>query len=589
MDKLIYAVQAMAMLNSLTVTVIAFYQWREQRMRYFFLIAIAVFVMNAANMLIVVATDLNSAIFSLKLIHSSFPVVAQFCLLLSFDYISKRIPLWLHIALSVASFFFIAIIWAYPINTWFFTDIWYIESEIIQMRFTSGILYLGHQIYVLIVFLIAGVTLLRSYYLTRRRMSFRLTLLASITLPIVGHVIYVLNISPFNWYPLPAAASISVLILCTYLMRYLAPEWESLGRYEAVQKMSDAFILVDYDNFLVDMNEQAMNYFPPLKSVDIGSSILDVKGFPEEVLDFEITSLNYSLPPYDDTRNYSLSHSIIYSGRRSIGQSIVVYDNTEGVRATNAKQQLELSSNMTVLLDSAPYVGIIFSETYSIIDCNPAALRLFRFRSKQEFITSFMMQFQQSVRQNNADERYAKLLSERIKSAFDSGRAEFSLKLEMQQEEVLFSVTMKAIRYGDSRAVVAYMIQVTESEQYQRMMLDSAPFECDLMDERQQVIDSNLSAAVNRGFVDKEGYINNHWKVIPRKQPDGQDSKQLMGKMIAQAKQDGEVEFDFCFCEGGQDKGGGGKEKTPLPRRVHLVWQPRRDRDIVIRYAHPRQ
>jgi PAS domain-containing protein len=569
----------MAMLNSLIVTVIAFYQWREQRMRYFFLIAVTAFVMNAANLLIVMAEDIGSAVFSLKLIHSSFPVVAQFCLLLSFDYIGKRIPLWLHIALSVMSIFFISIIWAYPTSDWFFSEIWYVEADIIQMRFNNGVLYSWHQVYVLILFLIAGVTLLRSYYLTRRRLSFRLTLVASITLPILGQIAYGLKIAPYDWYPLPAAVSVSVLILCTYLMRYLAPEWESLGRYEAVQKMSDAFILVDYDNFLVDMNEQAMNYFPPLQPGHIGTSILDIKGFPEQVLDFETTSLSYSLPPYGDTRNYSLSHSIIYSGKRSIGQSIVVYDNTESVRAINAKQQLELTSNMAVLLDSSPYVGIIFSETYSIIDCNPAALRLFRYRSKQEFITSFMAQFHQSVRQNNSDERYIKLLSERIKSAFDSGRAEFSLKMEIQQEEVPFGVTMKAIRYADSRAVVAYMIPVTESEQYQRMMLDSAPFECDLMDERQQVIDSNLSAAVNRGFANKEDYVNSHWKVIPRKQPDGQDSKQLMGRMIAQAKQDGDVEFDFCFSVVGEDK-------VLLPRRVSLVWQARRGNDVVIRYAH---
>ena len=589
MAVLILAVQAMAMLNSLIVTVIAFYQWREQRMRYFFLISITAFVMNTANMLIVVASDIDSAVFSLKLIHSSFPIIAQFCLLLSFDYIGKKIPLWLHIALSVASFFFISIIWAYPMNIWFFADIWSLEAEIIQMRFSYGVLYFWHQMYVLVVFLIAGVTLLRSYYLTRRRMSFRITLLTSITLPIVGQIVYSLGVSPFDWYPLPAAVSISVLILCTYLMRYLAPEWESLGRYEAVQKMSDAFILVDYDNFLVDMNEQAMNYFPPLKLADIGTSVLDIKGFPEQVLDFETTSLRYSLPPYDDTRNYSLSHSIIYSGRRSIGQSIVIYDNTESVRAASAKQQQELTSNMTVLLDSSPYVGILFSETYSIIDCNPAALRLFRFPSKPEFVSNFMSRFQNSILQAYPDERYSKLLSDRLKSAFESGRAEWSLKLALQGDEALFTVTMKAIRYADSRAVVAYMIPVTESERHQRMMLDSSPFECDLMDQRQQVIECNLSAAVNRGFDTKEDYIDNYWKAIPRRQPDGQDSKRLMERMIDQAKSNGEVEFDFCFCRGDQGKGGSGQGKELLPRRVSLVWHSHRGRDIVIRYAHPRQ
>jgi PAS domain-containing protein len=342
--------------------------------------------------------------------------------------------------------------------------------------------------------------------------------------------------------------------------------------------MSDAFLLVDKDLFLIDLNEQAIRCFPPLATAKLGSSIRDVKGFPHEILIDEVTSLDYALPPYGDTRRYSISHSPITKGRGIIGQCIVVFDITESVRAADLQQQKELSANMTVLLDSAPYIGIIFSETYAIIDCNPAALRFFRFRSKQEFIDGFMTLLRESGTQNSSTDSEVLSLTKRLRTAFETGRAEFGLELTLRGESLLFNVILKAIRYGASRVVVGYLIPRTESERRNQMMLDAAPFACDFMDREQNIIDSNFIAASMKGFASKEDYLEGHWRAVPRKQPDGTDSRELLKAMTEEALAEGRTVFDFTFHSAADPS-------RELPSRITLVHLRQDDEDIIIRYT----
>jgi PAS domain-containing protein len=327
------------------------------------------------------------------------------------------------------------------------------------------------------------------------------------------------------------------------------------------------------------MNEQAISYFPPLGTAKIGSSVMEIKGFPREILDGEVTSLDYSLPPYGDTRHYSISHSQIVRGRGLIGHCIVVFDTTESVRAADLQQKKELSANMTVLLDSAPYIGIIFSETYSVIDCNPAALRVFRFHSKQDLIGGFMALLQESAQKESNSDSEALPLSRRLRTALETGRAMFRMDLTLRGEPMLFNVTMKAIRYGSSRVVVAYLIPRTESENRNQLMLDAAPFACDFMDKELGILDCNLVAAFAKGFKGKEDYLANHWRAVPLRQPDGTNSRELLKRMTKEALEKGRVIFDFTFCSIGEPS-------EELPSRIIMEHLRQGDEDFFIRYTH---
>jgi PAS domain-containing protein len=453
-----------------------------------------------------------------------------------------------------------------------------VEGVLPQVVITGGALYYLYVVSVAAMLLGSGVVFLRSYYVMKRRPFFRTAIILALALPFLAEGLVLSGITPWGWSPVPLACSLSLIIGCLYLVRYLTPEWESLGRSTAIQTMSDAFLLIDRDLFLIDLNEQAIRYFPPLATAKLGSSIADIKGFPHEILADDVTSLDYALPPYGDTRHYSISHSPIAKGRGIIGQCIVVFDITESVRAADLQQQKELSTNMTVLLDSAPYIGIIFSETYAIIDCNPAALRFFRFHSKQKFIDGFMTLLRESDTQDSSAGFEAISLSRRLKTAFETGRVEFGMELTLRGEPLLFNVTMKAIRYGTSRVVVGYLIPRTESERRNQMMLDAAPYACDFMDREQNIIDSNLIAASMKGFASKEDYLEGHWRAVPKKQPDGTDSREILRAMTTEVLEKGQAAFDFTFRSVADPS-------RELPSQITLVHLQQGDEDIIIRYT----
>jgi PAS domain-containing protein len=578
MEMLLLCLEMLAVANSAIVLIVAFLHWREIRMRFFFGIAFGVFLFCCVYFFEITSPNLDSIVIAVKMNFTCALFIAMFCLLFSFDYVERKIPSPIPLFLALWTLAWVFLIWVYPHNHLLFAAIGYAEGGLPHANITGGLLYYFYVISLLLMFFISAVVLLRSYFVMKRRPFFRSAVVFSLMLPLAAQSLDLFDIIPLKWNPVPLVSSFSLMLICLYLVRYLTPEWESLGRSAAVQAMRDAFLLVDGDNFLIDMNEQAISYFPPLATAKIGSSVMDVKGFPCEILDGEVTSLDYSLPPYGDTRHYSISHSQIVKGRGLIGHCIVAFDTTESVRATDLQQQRELSSNMTVLLDSAPYIGIIFSETYSIIDCNPAALRVFRFHSKQEFINGFMALLQDSERKGSSNDPEALPLGRRLRTAFETGRATFRMDLVLRGESLLFNVTMKAIRYGSSRVVVTYLIPRTESENRNQLMLDAAPFACDFMDKELSIIDCNLIAVHTKGFKSKEDYLSNHWRAVPQKQSDGTNSRELLKKMIGEALEKGQVIFDFTFCSVTEPS-------KALPSKVILVHLRQGDEDVFIRYT----
>ncbi|MCL1893220.1 MAG: ATP-binding protein [Holophagaceae bacterium] len=122
-------------------------------------------------------------------------------------------------------------------------------------------------------------------------------------------------------------------------------------------------------------------------------------------------------------------------------------------------------SRAMLMLDSTPLSNFVFDKNHRIIECNEAALKLFKVNSKQEFFDRFFEfspEFQPNGRPSRETANY------NIQKAFEDGKYEFTW-VHMLAEGTLVPSEISLVRvpYEDDFAVVGYARDLREHE---RMM-----------------------------------------------------------------------------------------------------------------------
>jgi signal transduction histidine kinase/DNA-binding response OmpR family regulator len=104
---------------------------------------------------------------------------------------------------------------------------------------------------------------------------------------------------------------------------------------------------------------------------------------------------------------------------------------------------------------------------------------------------------------------------------------------------------------------------VQKIEEYARLMLDTAPFCCQLWDENLNIIDCNEAAVKLYGFKDKQEYIEK-WisDCSPKCQPDEQNSGDKAIALVKRAFTEGMLSFEWMHQM---------PDGTPIPSEVMLV------------------
>ena len=141
-----------------------------------------------------------------------------------------------------------------------------------------GLARWGHLAYMLVLILSGGVLLLRTMVRTNEFFQGQvLSLLVAITVPAVSHSVYALGLLSLTFDPTSLAYVISGIVLSLALLRGqlldVAPVTRDLGQEVMFSEMDDAFVIVDGNGRIVDVNAAAVTLFGAGQEAIAGRSL----------------------------------------------------------------------------------------------------------------------------------------------------------------------------------------------------------------------------------------------------------------------------------------------------------------------------
>ena len=156
--------------------------------------------------------------------------------------------------------------------------------------------------------------------------------------------------------------------------------------------------------------------------------------------------------------------------------SIVLYqiklyqtEKTKAQTAVNALKTAQLT--VTTMFESNPHMNVLFDSGFKVIDCNPSAYKFMGFTSKEELFEKFIERINASIPEFQSSGRKSIPLPERLAAAARDGYSNFETELNINGVKKILSVEMRMIPYGDSFALVSYIMDLTDTRAWERELM----------------------------------------------------------------------------------------------------------------------
>jgi diguanylate cyclase (GGDEF)-like protein len=340
LSQILLALQAVCLLMSLAVVFVSMTNWGYTQMRYFTCLSLAAFLLGAGHLLEVTSSSLEAAVVACKVEYLGIPFLGVFCFLFGFDYSGSRLRRsWHTVVLLMISTVMTLLVFTWPAQRLLYADLSFsTEGALPHLTVTPGPLYFTVFVYSYGLTGIGCVIIIRNMVRSgRKKLRHCLHFVIAATIPLAVQFCLLAGLTPAGWDPIPTAVNLTVSSLCLYLTRYRTPEWRSLGRELVIQKMKDAFILIDNDGHFLDANERAAEYFPALRRVGQWTPAAEIEGLALAILNEDLNNFEFPHPGKKEVMFLRVSRTPLEARNRVLGTCIVVYDDTE-----NHKLMLEL-------------------------------------------------------------------------------------------------------------------------------------------------------------------------------------------------------------------------------------------------------
>jgi len=141
-------------------------------------------------------------------------------------------------------------------------------------------------------------------------------------------------------------------------------------------------------------------------------------------------------------------------------------------KAESAVHALKAAQSTTsAMFEANPHMNILFDNSFNIIDCNPAAIEFFGFKSKEELLAKFVERMTKSIPEFQSDGRASIPLSERLMIAVKEGFVKFETELILSGLKKNLDVKFIRIPYEDSFAIVGYIYDMTDIRERENELL----------------------------------------------------------------------------------------------------------------------
>ena len=220
----------------------------------------------------------------------------------------------------------------------------------------------------------------------------------------------------------------------------------------------------------------------------------------------------------------------------------------------------DASSRARAMFDNAP-LGITFwDKDFNHKDCNAAFARMVGVGDKFEYINNF---YKFSPVLQPCGRPSAEMAPYYLTKAADEKIAEFEwLHIDINGEEVPCYVTLSRVEYHNTHAFVAYVKDlrqeltaaskveaaskiISEANERIRLMLDSTPIACFLIDNQFNAIDCNMEAVSLFELKNKEDCIHNFKKIFEIASTAKQNKKYTPSLMFKKAIDQGHAKFEW--------------------------------------------
>jgi PAS domain S-box-containing protein len=130
-----------------------------------------------------------------------------------------------------------------------------------------------------------------------------------------------------------------------------------------------------------------------------------------------------------------------------------------------SKRFKQAQERLMLMLDTSPVCAQIWARDLSTVDCNEAAVRLYKFKDKTEYIARFLAECSPEFQPDGqrTDEKAVAL----VNKAFEEGYCKFDWQHRIPDDDIVFpaEVTLVRAQYQEREVVVGYTRDLREQEQ----------------------------------------------------------------------------------------------------------------------------
>ena len=210
-----------------------------------------------------------------------------------------------------------------------------------------------------------------------------------------------------------------------------------------------------------------------------------------------------------------------------------------------------------LVLDTMPIVIGIWDKNLNLIDSNAEAVRRYKLKSQQEYISRF---HELSPEYQPCGTLSTKKAFDELAKALEYGYNRFAWIHQTLEGEIIPSdITCYQVKYKGEDAILTFNTDTREVEKYRsaekaalkRMtyMFENTPLLIEYWDKYHNLVDVNPITLKYWGFNDLAQYKKQIYQHFIPKQPDGTPSKEFWKRQLDQTLVSGEGKWEFVISD----------------------------------------
>ena len=138
--------------------------------------------------------------------------------------------------------------------------------------------------------------------------------------------------------------------------------------------------------------------------------------------------------------------------------------------AVHALKEAQITTS--AVFNSNPQGNILFDSSFKVIDCNPAAMDIMGFKTKEELLSGFYGNVSTIMSDIQLDSgQLTESMNERFVVASKKGSAKYEIELQVKNNKKSLIVELKKIPYEGNFAIILYAYDISEIRRQEKELL----------------------------------------------------------------------------------------------------------------------